>query len=32
MSTTSARRIEPDLRRPSLLINVRGEGYRLILD
>ena len=24
--------IEPDLRRPSLLINVRGEGYRLIID
>ena len=24
--------IEPDVRRPQLLINVRGEGYRLVLD
>jgi DNA-binding response OmpR family regulator len=24
--------IEPDLRRPSLLINVRGAGYRLVID
>jgi DNA-binding response OmpR family regulator len=24
--------IEPDARRPQLLINVRGEGYRLVLD
>ena len=24
--------IEPDVRRPSLLINVRGTGYRLVID
>jgi len=24
--------IEPDVHRPSLLINVRGTGYRLVID
>ncbi len=24
--------IEPDVRRPTMLINVRGSGYRLVID